>query len=140
MPQTLLTAAGPARAPPSPRRMRPPRLDRVLLRRWFLGPRPSRALVRALVWAVVAYAIFGLCLRIVWVDGESMSPTVRTGTVHLANLLNYRFGDPRRGDIVVIRLAGRRVMYLKRVLALPGETVRFDHGVFLVDNRPLEEP
>ena len=50
------------------------------------------------------------------------------------------FHEPGRGDVVGIRLAGPRVMYHKRVVGLPGESVAFHQGRLLINGRELEEP
>ena len=42
--------------------------------------------------------------------------------------------------MVVIRLAGNRVLLLKRIVALAGETVAFSNGVLLVNGQPVAEP
>src|SRR5262249_7346901 len=47
---------------------------------------------------------------------------------------------PRRGDVVAIRLAGPHIMLMKRIIALPGETVAFHWGKTYINGRPLEEP
>lgn len=69
-----------------------------------------------------------------------MAPTVRNRSLRLVNLLRYRFADPQRGDIVTVRVPGSKDSLLKRILALPGEEVRFTNGVFYVNGRPLDEP
>jgi signal peptidase I len=102
------------------------------VRRWLIGRHPRRTLMRALLLALVLYGLFGRVFRLVWVDGSSMEPTIKSGTLHLINQWSYRRESPRRGDIVAIRLSGTRVMYLKRI--------RFDHGRFWVDGAPLDEP
>ena len=55
-----------------------------------------------------------------------MLPTYRDHGVNFVNRLAYVFHEPRRGDVVAIRtLAGEHVMYMKRIVGLPGETVTF---------------
>ena len=110
------------------------------LARWIVGQKPRRTLVRALVLAAVCFVVFRHAFRPVWVDGDSMAPTVRSGTFRFANLLAFVRHEPRTGDIVVIEMAGRRVMYLKRILAVPGERFAFTNGVLYVDGRVRPEP
>jgi signal peptidase I len=47
---------------------------------------------------------------------------------------------PKTGDIVTVRLAGTRVMYLKRVVALAGDTIAFVDGVLVRNGTPVDEP
>ncbi len=96
--------------------------------------------MRVVVAGLLAWGVLRWVVLPVWIDGESMAPTVRTNRVRLVNLLAWRFRDPQRGEVVVIRMAGRRVMYLKRVLAVPGETVAFEAGALLVGGTRMEEP
>ena len=69
-----------------------------------------------------------------------MEPTYRDGSINFVSTLRYRFREPRRGDIVAIALAGRRVMLLKRVVGLPGERLAFRDGTLIVNGRPTPEP
>jgi signal peptidase I len=74
------------------------------------------------------------------VEGISMLPTYRSNQVNLVNRLAYAFGEPQRGDVVAIRMAGENIMLLKRIIGLPGETVSFRHGKAFINGEPLEEP
>ena len=56
------------------------------------------------------------------------------------NLIAYRFRDPRRGDIVAVRIAGRSLVYVKRLIGLPGEEFELREGVLRVNGEPIEEP
>lgn len=69
-----------------------------------------------------------------------MAPTFADGGLTFCWRLKYIFNTPRRHDIVVVRLAGSKVLLLKRVVALPGERVAFKKGQLLINDAPLEEP
>jgi signal peptidase I len=64
----------------------------------------------------------------------------------LANRLVYRVKDPERGDIVVFDTppeamrCGSGGTFVKRLIALPGETWRMDQGVVYINGRRLVEP
>ena len=107
----------------------------------FLCPRTDRRFfLRLAAVAAVAHVFFGhVCIPAV-ARGESMVPTYRNGAYLLCWCPSYWFGKPQRGDVVMVRLAGRRVMFLKRVVALTGQTVAFRDGVLHVDGEALEEP
>ena len=108
--------------------------------RWLFGARPRRTLARALVLAAGATVVFGVVLKPVRTVGVSMAPTHRDGELLFYNALAYRGAVPARGDVVAIRFAGPGVVLVKRVVGLPGERVRIDGGVVLVDGAPLDEP
>lgn len=110
------------------------------VRRILVGRHPRRTGWRALGLAVFFFLCFRYALLLVWVDGVSMAPTVETRTLHLAWRLAYALREPRIGDIVVIELAGKDMMFLKRILAGPGSRVAFADGVLFVDGRPQPEP
>ena len=56
------------------------------------------------------------------------------------NRLAYRFSAVKRGDVVAIRLKGEDSVLVKRIIALPGETVRIVDGQVFIDGFPLDEP
>lgn len=107
----------------------------------MLGRRPRATAVRLLVLAGITAVLFTWVLFPARVTGRSMEPTLPDGRFELVNRLAYRSAPPRRGDIVSIGDAGRRgVMYIKRIVGLPGETCAVWDGVLHVDGRRVEEP
>lgn len=105
-----------------------------------IGSNPKVTLVRIVVLVGLAWMVFGNVLRFVRVSGISMEPTYRSNSVHLVNRWSYRRSEPRRGDVVAVRTTGESILYLKRVVGLPGERVAFERGQLLVDGRPFAEP
>ncbi|MDP2291178.1 MAG: signal peptidase I [Actinomycetota bacterium] len=76
------------------------------------------------------------------VSGHSMDTTLHNADRVLVNKLSYRMHDPNRGDVVVLKTiegAGERDL-IKRVVALPGETVEYRACVLYIDGRELVEP
>ena len=134
------------------------------LRTILIGRRPKWTLVRIAVLVVTCYIVFGFLLLVIRIEGPSMLPTYSTGRISLVNRLAYIRNEPRRGDIVAIRLSGTEynyqefvqdlvrfrlnfdrltrpsVMYMKRIVGLPGETIEFVRGNLVVDGKALEEP
>jgi len=99
-----------------------------------------RTLVR--VGAIVASAVvvFSFILLPVRLEGISMLPTYQSGEMNFANRLAYLWREPARGDVVVIRMAGLRLFYIKRIVGLPGERVEIAAGIVAINSRPLAEP
>ncbi len=65
----------------------------------------------------------------------------------LANRLVYRFKEPQRGDVIVFQTPPRAALecgaggtFVKRLIALPGESWRLENGVVFVNGRQLMEP
>jgi len=58
------------------------------------------------------------------VNGSSMSPTFETGQYLIVDQVNYAFAEPQRGDVVVFHFPQDESKYfIKRIIALPGETI-----------------
>ena len=66
-----------------------------------------RTLIRIVAIVVLSAITFGVVLQPIRTYGPSMLPTYRDGGLHLVNRLAYVRSEPRRGDVVAIRLAGR---------------------------------
>jgi signal peptidase I len=68
-----------------------------------------------------------------YVKGASMEPTFHDHEYLIIDEISYRFNDPRRGDVVVFRYPNNPQEYfIKRIVAIPGETVEIiDGGVFI---------
>ena len=96
--------------------------------------------MRILVLAAVSAITFTWVLIPVRADGDSMLPTYSSGRLTLVNRMAYVRSRPRRGDIVAIRLAGPSVVYIKRVIGLPGERLAVLDGQVLINGEPLLEP
>lgn len=81
------------------------------------------------------------------VNGQSMVPNFQNGDYVLTDKISYRFGQPERGDIIVFHAPeaahcakGTGCDFIKRILALPGETVEVRNNAVLVNGEPLAEP
>jgi len=96
----------------------------------------------ALVLAIVVRTfLFGAY----YIPSPSMEPTLSVGDRIIVNKVSYRLHDVNRGDLVVFRPTGGAGAdgiddLIKRVIALPGETVRFDSGRVIIDGGLLLEP
>ena len=73
-----------------------------------------------------------------YVKGSSMRDTLRNGEL----LFALRRGMRRRlerFDVVLCRYPGRKELFVKRVVALPGERISLAEGALLIDGEPVEE-
>jgi len=73
------------------------------------------------------------------VEGYSMEPNFHDGQYLIIDKVSYYFSAPARGDIVVFRFVPSQRDFIKRVVALPGETVEVRDGRVLVNGQPLAE-
>lgn len=111
-----------------------------LIRRVLIGRKPSRTLVRVLIWIVVIVGLRTYVLLPIRVEGVSMLPTYKEDGINFVNCVAYMLHPPQRGDIVAIRYTGRSVMLCKRIVGLPGEIIAFHSGHIEINGEPLEEP
>jgi signal peptidase I len=75
------------------------------------------------------------------VEGTSMSPLLTDQERIFINKFVYRFEPIQRGDIVVFWYPmDRSKSFIKRVVALSGDTVEIEQGRVLVNNKVLDEP
>ncbi|MGB9866815.1 MAG: signal peptidase I [Bacillota bacterium] len=102
--------------------------------------------LREWVPVIVVAVILGLFLRTFVVerfvvDGPSMEPTLRNREEVLVNKFVYRFTAPKRNDVVVFRYPlNPNLDYIKRVVAVGGQTVEVRNGKLFVDGVAVEEP
>lgn len=71
------------------------------------------------------------------VNGESMYPTLKNKEIMLLNKINYRVNDIERFDIVVINTEDEKL--IKRVIGLPGETLKYENGELYINGKKIEE-
>lgn len=114
--------------------------------------KPPRSSVRNLVeWVgviggalVLALLIRTFVFQTFWIPSGSMSTTLVENDRVLVNKLSYRWGDPSRGDVIVFeRPPGERgdiKDLIKRIVALPGETISIHDESVWIDGRRLNEP
>jgi signal peptidase I len=69
-----------------------------------------------------------------------MYPTFKNKEYILTNLIALRFQEPRRGDVIVFHAPpDPEKDFIKRVMALPGDTVALKNGSVYVNNSKLDE-
>ncbi len=102
---------------------------------------------------VLLCLVFTLCLRLFvghlsCIEGASMLPTLQDKDWVLVWRLPYLFRLPRRQEVVICHYPRRRMRkckwlpqhFVKRVIALPRETIEHVEGAVHIGGRPLYEP
>jgi signal peptidase I len=90
--------------------------------------------------AVYATLIVTFGFQVARVDGLSMAPTLEDHDRLIVNKLVYELGDPRPGDIVMLYYpVNPEKMFVKRVIAKEGDTVRIVDGRVFVNDIPLRD-
>jgi signal peptidase I len=89
----------------------------------------------------VIYVLVNLSTVRFVVHGPSMEPTFADNQYLIVSRVNYLFGEPQRGDIIVFHNPGNSDEdYIKRVIGLPGDVVDFRDGETYVNGERLDEP
>jgi signal peptidase I len=90
--------------------------------------------------AVYATLIVTFGFQVARVDGLSMAPTLEDHDRLIVNKLVYELGEPRPGDIVMLYYPlNPEKMFVKRVIAREGDTVRIVDGRVYVNDIPLHD-
>ena len=111
------------------------------------GPAPPaagsawRSWARDLVVSIIVSAFIIVFLyQPVRVEGTSMLPMLEDQDRLFINKIAYRMGDIHQGDVVVFQYPRDHTKsYIKRVIALPGDDLRIEHGRVFVNGVRLKE-
>ena len=132
-------------------------------RRWrFVGSTPFLILVAL----GVAILVKSFVIQAFYIPSESMVPTLEVGDRVFVNKFLFDEGDIHRGDVIVFENPNQEALpdrgpiggflhwlgegigfaqpenedFIKRVIALPGETIEIRDKVVYIDGEPLDEP
>lgn len=72
------------------------------------------------------------------VSGESMYPTLTNKEVGIVNIIGKTLQGVDRFDIVIIHLEDKYI--IKRVIGLPGDTVKYIDGQLYINGNAIDEP
>ncbi|NMB33636.1 MAG: signal peptidase I [Clostridium sp.] len=91
--------------------------------------------------AFIAFFLTRFVIVNAYVPTGSMESTIMSKDRIIASRLHYLTKGPQRGDIVVFRFPdNEEVLFVKRVIGLPKETVEIKDGAVYIDGVILEEP
>lgn len=94
-----------------------------------------------LISATASILIITFLYQPVRVEGTSMLPRLEDRDRLFINKFVYHFEDIHRDDVVVFHYPrDPEKSYIKRVIALPGDRIRIDHGRVWLNGKLLREP
>jgi len=104
-------------------------------------PQPrSRWAERLVLVLLLGFALFVAMVQGFWVSGDCMQPGLETGDRLLADKFSYRLHPPQRGDVVIFYYPKDPTqIYVKRIVALPSETVEIRNGDVYINQHRLNE-
>lgn len=97
---------------------------------------------------IQTFVIFGAIFALIYlfaaqphrVSGNSMLPTFYDGDYILTDKISYRLGEPKRGDVIVLQNPRNESEdFIKRIIALPNDSIMIQSGQVYINNIPLQE-
>ncbi len=73
------------------------------------------------------------------IKGNSMEPTLKDGQEVKADLYYYKFHKFQEGDIITLKFGTSDEIYVKRVIAVPGDKLQFKDGLLWLNGKELKE-
>lgn len=115
-------------------------------------PPPRKRVSRWLAYAfvlgkgiILSFVVGGLIHTFVAtpfrISGISMAPNFADGQFILVDKLSYFLSQPKRGDVIVLKFPANpsKKLFIKRIVGLPGETVRIANGTVAINGVQLTE-
>lgn len=107
-----------------------------------------KILLKIFLWAVqiaavvaLAYLLVESFFRTTKMTEESMEPTIQSGDTLILDRVIYKFKDPQPNDVIAFVPSGSlsNTYSVKRVIAVPGQTVEIKNGTVYVDDEPFTD-
>ena len=100
-----------------------------------------REVLIIIIVAIVVFVVSRTAIQSFVVIGSSMEPSFEEGQRLLINKAIYHFREPQRGEVIVFHPpTSQQTDYIKRIIALPGDTVEIKEGAVYVNGSELYEP
>jgi signal peptidase I len=100
-----------------------------------------RDIIAPILLGLAVFALFHVTIGSFKVYGSSMLPTIEEGEYIMVSKAAYFFGEPQRGDIIVFDSPqDPKTDLIKRIIALPGDTIEIMDDKVTVNGTPLAEP
>jgi signal peptidase I len=98
-------------------------------------------IIQVIFFAVAIFLfVYLLILQPHKIKGNSMDPTFKNGEFLLTDKVTYKFGDPKRGDVIVFKAPpDDKDEYIKRILGIPGDKVMVQGGKVYVNGQLVDE-
>lgn len=87
-----------------------------------------------LVWLIVNFVAKSYTIK-----GDSMDPTLKDGQHVMVNILGYKVGNIKKGNVIVFH-ANKSDDYVKRVIGVPGDNVTYKKDQLYVNGKKVNEP
>jgi len=88
---------------------------------------------------IITFVLHTYVVERVMVHNHSMEPTLTSGNIILIDKLSYTKRKPKRYEIIVFENAAAKEDLIKRIIGLPGESVRIVHGKIYIDGELIDD-
>jgi len=106
-----------------------------------LGEEVKDWVISIVVAVVLAFFIRYFIVELYLVDGPSMQPTLLNHERLVVNKFIYRFRVPQRGEVLIFKYPQDQSRdFIKRVIAIPGDTIEIKDGRVFVNQQLMNEP
>jgi signal peptidase I len=100
-----------------------------------------REIIETIALTLIIFLVIRFAAQSFRVDGESMEPGLHTDEFVIVDKMSYLFQSPQRGDVIVFHYpVDPSKDFIKRVIGLPGDTIRITGSSVIVDGQTLHEP
>ena len=103
------------------------------------GPRRLRFALDALLGATLMVLVHVFVVQVSIVRGSSMEPCLHDGDRLVVDRVSYSMAEVQRGDVVVLKNPRNHAIdFVKRIVALPGDSVSMHRGTVHVNGMPFD--
>ncbi len=97
-----------------------------------------QSLIIALILALIIRTFF---FQFFYIPSRSMESTLLINDRIIVTKFSYWFNEPQRGDVVVFKYPlNPSTLYVKRVIALPGENIKLKDSKLYINDTLVSEP
>jgi signal peptidase I len=107
---------------------------------------PKKEKNEAIEWLKAIVIAVALVLVIRWiffapfiVDGPSMQPNFHTGERIIVNKILFDVRQPKHGEVIVFHVPSEGRDFIKRVIGVPGDTVKVEGDTVTVNGNVVDE-
>lgn len=87
----------------------------------------------------IVFLLVTFVFRRTVVHNVSMKNTLFDGDNIIMDQISYRLSDPKRFDIICFKSYREKDLLIKRIIGLPGETVKIEDGVIYINDKPIKD-
>lgn len=122
-------------------------MNKILKEEQYKSHGNNFRMVTKFTWEILKIVIISLAIVVpiryfliqpFFVNGASMDPNFFDGDYLIIDEISYRFNEPERGDVIIFRYPlDPSQFFIKRIIGLPGETVRIESGKIFIYNEDV---